>query len=257
MVFDRLRKHGLKLKPQKSSLLRKQVQYLGHVIKTDLEKISKVKDWKRPTNVKQVLRFLRFSGYYRRFIKGYATFATSLYKLASGDPKRKKRGVKGMLGPAKPFEWSVECEAAFDTLKEKLTTTPVLGYLNYSLPFVLQTDASREGLGAVLAQVQDGASRGLSPPQTRYPAHKLEFLALKWAVTDEFYDHLYGHISVDCYLSGQRIYVMSTAKLDATGQHWVSQLAMFNFDIEYRQGKCNSNADALSRMSSQEVKSAF
>ena len=84
-------------------------------------------------------------------------------------------------------------------MKEELINAPVLGYPDYTLPFLLQTDASGVGLGAVLAQVQSGlkrviayASRGLSPPETRYPAHKLEFLALKWAITDKFLDHLYG-----------------------------------------------------------------
>ncbi len=168
--------------------------------------------------------------------------------------------MKGISGPAKPFEWSEECEKAFEALKERLITAPVLGYPNYSLPFVLQTDASGEGLGAVLAQVQDGvekviayASRGLRPPETRYPAHKLEFLALKWAVTEKFYDHLYGHKFSALTANNPLKYVMGTAKLDATGQRWASQLAMFDFDIEYRRGKSNANADALSRMSRQEV----
>lgn len=96
--------------------------------------------------------------------------------------------------------WTGECMEAFCILKEKLTSAPLLGYPDYTLPFVLQTDASGEGLGAILAQVQSGterviayASRSLSPAETRYPAHKLEFLALKWAVTEKFYDYLYGH----------------------------------------------------------------
>ncbi len=265
VVFTRLRKHGLKLKPPKCSLLRKEVQYLGHVVSaegihTDPEKISRVRDWKRPSNVKEVLGFVGFAGYYRRFINGYATLVAPLYRLTSGDPKKKKRGVRGTSGPAKPFEWSEECEKAFEALKERLITAPVLGYPNYSLPFVLQTDASGEGLGAVLAQVQDGvekviayASRGLRPPETRYPAHKLEFLALKWAVTEKFYDHLYGHTFSVLTDNNPLKYVLSTAKLDATGQRWASQLAMFDFDIEYRRGKSNANADALSRMSRQEI----
>ncbi|RXN39345.1 Transposon Ty3-I Gag-Pol poly [Labeo rohita] len=111
VVFSRLRKHGLKLKPQKCSLLREEVQYLGHVVSvkgihTDPEKISRVRDWKRPSNVKEVLGFVGFAGYYRRFIKGYATLVAPLYRLTSGDPKKKKRGVKGTSGSAKPFEWS-------------------------------------------------------------------------------------------------------------------------------------------------------
>lgn len=265
VVFSRLRKHDLKLKPQKCSLLRKEVQYLGHVVSaegihTDPEKIGRVRDWKRPSSVKEVLGFIGFAGYYRRFIKGYATLAAPLYRLTSGYPKKKKRGVKGTSGTVKPFRWTDECERAFEALKERLTTAPVLCYPDFSLPFVLQTDASGEGLGAVLAQVQDGvekviayASQGLRPPETRYPAHKLEFLALKWAVTDKFYDHFYGHKFSVLTDNNPLKYVMSTAKLDAKGQCWVSQLAMFDFSIEYRQGKSNSNADALSRMSNQEV----
>ncbi|KAI5614965.1 hypothetical protein C0J50_8879, partial [Silurus asotus] len=160
VVFSRLREHGLKLKPQKCSLLRKEVQYLGHVVSaegihTDPEKISRVKDWKRPLNVKEVLAFVGFAGYYRRFIEGYATLVAPLYRLTSGDSKKKKRGSKRACGPEKPFEWSDECEKAFEALKGRLTTAPILGYPDYSLPFVLQTDASGEGLGAVLAQVQD------------------------------------------------------------------------------------------------------
>ena len=131
-------------------------------------------------------------------MSGYSTLAAPLYRLTAGDPRKKKRGGKKGPVPDPPFLWTRDCEEAFQTLKERLTTTPVLGYPDYSLPFVLQTDASGEGLGAVLVQVQGGAerviafaSRGLSPAETRYPAHKLEFLVLKWAVTDKFYDHLY------------------------------------------------------------------
>ena len=116
-------------------------------------------------------------------------------------------------------------------------TAPALGYPDYSLPFVLQTDASREGLGAVLIQVQGGtetviafASRGLSPAETRYPAHKLDFLALKWAVTDKFYDHLYGRRFSVLTDNNSLKYVMSSAKLDAAGQRWVSRLAAYDFD---------------------------
>ncbi|KAJ8351906.1 hypothetical protein SKAU_G00233820 [Synaphobranchus kaupii] len=98
--------------------------------------------------------------------------------------EEKYRGKEAKTPP--PFEWTNDCEEAFATLKERLTSAPVLGYPDYSLPFILQTDASGEGLGAVLAQVQDGverviayASRGLNPAETRYPAHTLVFLALK------------------------------------------------------------------------------
>lgn len=270
VVFNRLREHGLKLKPSKCHLMKKEVQYLGHVvsaegIRTDPEKISTVADWKRPTNRKEVQQFLGFTGYYRRFVGGYAKLVAPLYRLTSGDPKKKKRGVKASpSGPPPQFHWTEECEAAFQGLKQKLTTAPVLAYPDYNLPFLLQTDASGEGLGAVLAQIQDGkervisyASRGLHPSETRYPAHKLEFLALKWVATEKFYDHLYGHKFSVMTDNNPLKYVMTTEKLDATGQRWVSHLSMLDFDIQYRQGKCNANADALSRLSSQEVAQAL
>ena len=132
-------------------------------------------------------------------MKGYSSLAAPLYRLTPGDPRKKKRGAQKNRELDRPFTWTAECEEAFQSLKAKLIDAPVLGYPDYTQPFLLQTDASGQGLGALLAQVQDGmerviayASRGLSPPETRYPAHKLEFLALKWAITDKFYDHLYG-----------------------------------------------------------------
>lgn len=179
----------------------------------------------RPTNRNEVLQFLGFTGYYRRYVSVYCTVAAPLYPLTSGNPRRKKKGRNKGLTPDPPFLWTVDCEKAFRTLKERLTTAPVLGYPDYSLPFVLQTDASGEGLGAVLVQVQGGkesviafAGRGLSPAETRYSVHKLEFLALKWAVTDKFHDHLYGHRFSVLTDNNPLKYVMSSAKLDATGQ---------------------------------------
>ncbi|KAF7661328.1 hypothetical protein LDENG_00264150 [Lucifuga dentata] len=236
--------------------MRREVQYLGHLVSaegvhTDPEKVSKVREWPRPSNRREVLQFLGFAGYYRRLVEGYAKLAALLYRLTSGDPKRK-------------ILWTVGCEEAFHSLKEKLTSAPLLGYPDYKLPFLLQIDASGEGLGAVLAQMQDGvervisyASRGLSPAETHYPAHKLEFLALKWAVTDKFYDHLYGHTFSVLTDNNPLKYVMTTAKLDATSQRWVSQLSMFDFNILYHQGRCNANAVSLSRVSNQDVNNAL
>lgn len=96
-----------------------------------------------------------------------------------------------------PWKWSDKEDEAFKAIKQKLIQPPILGFANYKLPFTLHTDASSVGLGAVLYQVQDGktkviayASRGLRPSERNYPAHKLEFLALKWAISDKFHDYL-------------------------------------------------------------------
>ena len=245
--------------------MRQEVNYLGHLvsangIRTDPEKISRVKEWPKLTNRKGVLQFLGFAGYYRRYVKGYSSLAAPSYRLTSGDPRKKKRGAQKNTELDRPFTWTAECEEAFQSLKAKLIDAPVLGYPDYTQPFLLQTDASGQGLGALLAQVQDGmerviayASRGLSPPETRYPAHKLEFLAPKWAITDKFYNHLYGRKFSVLTDNNPLKYVMTSAKLDATGQRWVSHLSIFDFDVQYRRGQDNSNADALSRMSNQEV----
>ncbi len=265
LVFDRLREHGLKLKPSKCQLVRKEVQYLGHLvsaegIRTDPEKISKVKNWERPTNRMEVLRFWVSRVTTGGMLRVTLTWLLRYTRLTSGDPRKKKRGTQKSPGPDQPFLWTAECEEAFQSLKKELISAPVLGYPDYSQPFLLQTDASGMGLGAVSVQVHDGverviayASRGLSPPETRYPAHKLEFLALKWAVTDKFHDHLYGRKFSVLTDNNPLKYVMTSSKLDATGQRWVSQLSTFDFDIQYRRGQDNSNADALSRMSNQKV----
>ena len=98
------------------------------------------------------------------------------------------------------MEWTDEHQECFDRLKHLSTSSPVLAYANYKMPFIVYTDASERGLGAFLSQLQDNwkesaiafASRSLSKSEKRYDAHKLEFLALKWAVADRFHEYLYG-----------------------------------------------------------------
>ena len=110
-------------------------------------------------------------------------------------------------------------------------------------------------MGAVLYQKQDGrdrvisyASRRLSPSERNYPVHKLEFLALKWAVTDKFHDYLYGNQFTAYTNNNPLTYVLTTAKLDAMGHRWVAALSQYNFDIVYRTGTSNRDADALSHI---------
>ena len=140
------------------------------------------------------------------------------------------------------MEWTDECQEAFDLLKETCTDTPILAYADYTRPFRLNTDASEKGLGAVLYQQQsDGtnrviayASRTLSKTEKNYDAHKLEFLALKWSVTERFHENLYGG-HFDVYTDNNPLtYILTSAKLDATGQRWIAGLANYNFRIFYR-----------------------
>ena len=134
-------------------------------------------------------------------------------------------------------KWNPECQQAFDKLKDLCTKTSILAYANYKKPFQLQTDASHLRLGAVLYQNDDSshqrviayASHSLSNTKRNYPAHKLEFLALKWVVTDRFHEYLYGGW-FDVYTDNNPLtYILTSAKLDATGQWWVASLANYDF----------------------------
>ena len=227
------------------------VTYLGHVISkdgihTDPEKVSALKSWPAPTNVKELRQFLGFAGYYRRFIRNFASIVEPLNSLLKGHctTGRKTKSKKAKSKRPTVWTWGPTEQKAFDTAIEKLTSAPVLGYADYTLPFVLHTDSSGTGLGAVLYQKQDGvdrviayASRGLRPSEKKYPAHKLEFLALKWSVTEKFHDYLYGNTFSVVTDNNPLTYVLTSAKLDATGHRWVAALANYNFTISYRPGK--------------------
>ena len=132
----------------------------------------------------------------------------------------------------------------------------MLAYADYKKSFRLNTDASELGLGSVLYQQQEDdtfrviayASRSLSKTEKNYSAHKLEFLVLKWSVTERFHEYLYGG-EFEVYTDNNPLtYVLTTAKLDATGQRWIANLANYNFKIFYRCGRSNIDADSLSRI---------
>lgn len=255
-VFQRLNQHGLKLQPKKCSLFQREVTYLGHVISeegvaTDPAKTAAVKEWPVPQTVRQVRSFLGFAGYYRRFIPAFSKIAMPLNALTRNTAHDKR---------STPVNWSDECQQAFDSLKEALLHAPILAYADFSLPFRLYTDASFEGLGAVLAQIQNGnerviayASRSLQPAERNdqnYSSFKLELLALKWAVTEKFKDYLYGSEFV-VFTDNNPLVHLETARLGAAEQRWAAQLANFRYTIKYRPGTQNKNADALSRIPEQ------
>ena len=268
-VFERLAQHNLKLKPSKCDFFKTSVTYLGHVVSskgiaTDPEKTAAIKNWQPPSNVKELRSFLGFAGYYRRFVKDFSSLAAPLNALLEGHSTHKaSKRKKSKKKSSKPAEWiwGHEQQEAFRVLKEKLTNPPILAFADYSLPFILHTDASGQGLGAVLYQLQDGverviayASRGLRPSERKYPAHKLEFLALKWSVTDKFHDYLMGTTFEVVTDNNPLTYVLTSAKLDATGHRWVAALANYDFSIRYRAGKKNLDADGLSRLPSESVR---
>ena len=254
-VFERLEQHNLKLKPSKCEFFMKEVKYLGHVvseqgIRTDPEKVEALKSWPVPHNIKTLRSFLGFTGYYRKFVKDYSKIVKPLNDLLVGHPTHKAAKKRAKV----PWVWGEKQQSAFNQIVEKLTSPPILAYADFSKPFIVNTDASSEGLGAVLYQVQEGyerviayASRGLRPSERNYPAHKLEFLCLKWALCDKFHDYLYGNTFEVRTDNNPLTYVTTTAKLDVTSHRWLASLSNYNFSLSYRRGKANNDADGLSR----------
>ena len=147
-----------------------------------------------------------------------------------------------------PVMLTPEAEEAVQVLKEKITSAPVLVFPDFNRPFLLETDASREGLGVVLSQKQDDGcyhpiafgTRTLMPSEQNYHSSKLEFLALKWSVTEQFKEYLaYAPFTV-CMDNNPLTYVLTTPNLDATGHRWVGALTLYEFNLEYQKGSDNA-----------------
>ena len=267
-VFRRLRSHGIKLKARKCEVFKQEVHYLGRLItpdgyKMDPDNISAVADLanRPPTTIGDLRKLLGFLGYFRRFIQNFAQIANPLYKLLenrSSDLTKRisKDKSQGQLPSTIKVIWKEQHQDALCKLIKAITTDPILSYPDFKKPFTLSTDASTSGLGAVLLQQIDGkwhviayASRSLVGPEKNYHSSKLEFLALKWAITEKFRQYLYYSPHFLVYTDNNPLtYVTTTGRLSATGQRWVNELAQFNFTIKYKPGTQNVVADYLSRI---------
>ena len=252
VVFDRLREHGLKLKLSKCDVFKMEINYLAHHVskegvrpsKKNLESIAQCPPLDTYTKVKS---FMGLVGHYRCFIKGFAKIAAPLYDLTSGENKDKK---------SEHVDLSPEAREAFERLKANCLQAPILAFPDFNKPFLLETDASGQGLGAVLSQKQaDGryhpiayASRVMNETEQRYHSNKQEFLALKWAITEQFHEYLspYGKNRNEFVVrtdNNPLTYIFTSTNLDAAGQRWVARLASYNFSLEYQKGKDNTVAD--------------
>lgn len=221
MVFSRLAANNLKLSPKKCYFLRRSVKFLGHIIcedgvKTDPSKVEAINDMQEADLMEQdgqtpcakkIRSFLGMVLYYHHFIEGCSAKAKPLFNLVAepATPHKRGRGHKPKFKKGyvrlSPTDWNDECKEAFGTLKYELVHSVTLAHPDFSAPFILAVDASFDGIGAVLSQLPpDGkmarpvafASKTLSHSQLNYPAHRLEFLALKWAVCDKFSHWLKG-----------------------------------------------------------------
>ncbi len=266
-VLDRLGEVGLKLSVDKCQICLPRVKYLGHIVSADgvapdPKKIEAVTTWPLPTNLKTLQSFLGFCGYYRRFIQSYSEIVRPLTELTKGyaptqkSMKYAQKVNKVYLKDSEPFgeRWDKSCTDAFHHIIHCLTHAPVLAFANPQHPYILHVDASLKGLGAVLYQEHpEGlrpvafASRKVSSAERNYPIHQLEFLSLKWAVVDKFHDYLYGARFTVRTDNNPLTYVLSTAKLNAVGHRWLAALSTYEFDVQYRPGRQNIDADLLSR----------
>ncbi|XP_061185873.1 uncharacterized protein LOC133193977 [Saccostrea echinata] len=194
----------------------------------------------------------RFTGYYRRFVKDFVKLVRPLNDLLGGHPTNKKS--KACKKKKTLWVLGKKEQQSFETLIQKLTLPPILAFADFSKPFIVNIDASKEGLGAVPYQNQGGldrviayASRGLRSSEQNYPAHKLEFLCLKWALCDKFHDYLYGNRFDEFTDNNPLTYVTTTAKLDAMSHRLSASLSNYNFKLHYKTDKSHRDADGLSR----------
>ena len=269
-VLQRLRSHGVKLNPKKCKLFFNEVSYLGRVISKEgykmdpknVEPVVALKELKTK-NLGEVRKLVGLLSVYRRFVPNFARVAKPLYGLL-----KVKTGVgvgnKNCAKSSTSVEWRDEHQEATESLIDIITSFKVMSYPDFDRPFILNTDASYDGLGAVLYQrlgedeelkVIGFASRTLRTSEKNYHSSKLEFLSLKWAVTEAFRDYLYYAKHFTAYTDNNPLtYVMTAPKLDATGQRWAAELADYTFELKYKPGKHNVEADALSRLPLDESK---
>lgn len=242
-VFERLEWAGLKLKPKKCHLFRKKVKYLGHEVSaegiaTDPEKTKAVREWPVPKTVAEVRSFLGLCSYYRRFVEEFATTAKPLTKLT-------EKSV--------PFVWKEAEQAAFDKLKHLLCTAPVLAFPDRDATFVLDTDASDVGIGAVLSQLVDGeerviayGSRVLTKQERRYCITRRELLAVVHFV--KTYRHFLVGKEFKLRTDHASLrWIKSFKEPEGQLARWLETLDTYNMTLEHRPGKKHINADALSR----------
>ena len=246
IVLTKIENAGLTIKPTKSKIANTEVTYLGHTvgsgqIKPTLNKMEAVAKFPVPVTKKDVRSFLGLCGYYRKFVPHYENIVRPLINLTK---KKEPKLVK----------WTEECDHAFNELKAYLTAEPILATPDFSKPFLLQTDASKTGIGAVLSQIDDECnehpivylSRRMLPNEMNYSVSEQECLAIIWSVNKLRY-YLQGHRFTVITDHKALTWLENTRHSNNRLMRWSMLLQQFNFDIQYRKGIVNTNADGLSR----------
>jgi len=242
-LMQRLKAAKLQLQPEKCQFLRHEVVYLGHVIgsagvRPDPDKIAAVRNFPIPHTQKNIKQFLGLAGYYRRFIRNFSKLAKPLTDLLKRDA---------------PFIWTHLQEKAFNTLRDELCKEPILQYPDFNKPFILTVDACGYAIGGVLSQGQIGkdlpltyTSRILNNAERNYSTIEKECLAIVYCVT-YFRHYLYGrHFTI---LTDHKPLIWLHSIKDPSSRLWKWRLRLseYDFDINYKAGKTNAVADALSR----------
>src|SRR6202161_2397273 len=244
-----LQKYGLSLKLEKCKFEKTSVEYLGVVVshnsvKMDPAKVAGVSEWLTPSNKKEVQSFLGFINFYRRFIEGFSHIAWPLYDLTKADSA---------------FQWSSEEKSAFDMLRDRITSAPILSLPDNSRPYCVEADSSDFATGAVLSQEnpEDGKwhpvaflSKSLSPVERNYEIHDKEMLAIVRAL-EEWRHFLEGtEHQFEIWTDHKNLkYFMTAKKLNWRQARWSLLLARFDFLLHHRPGKSMGKPDALSRRS--------
>lgn len=243
-VFSTLRKFNLKLNPAKCQFLQNCLTYLGHEIsdkgiRPDTAKFSVIKNYPEPKNADEVRRFVAFCNYYRRFVENFAEIVAPLNKL-------QRKG--------EPFVWTTSCRDAFELLKRKLVSPPILQYPDFSKEFRLTCDASDIACGAVLSQLHNGedlpicyASKAFQKADKHKPPAIKECIAIHWAI-DYFKAYLTGTKFKVFTDHRPLVYLFSMKNPSSKLTRMRLDLETYDFEIEYLKGKHNVCADALSRI---------
>lgn len=250
-VFETLRKYNLKINPYKCSFFKKEVIFLGHKCSADgispgNDKLKSIQEYPRPNDKDSTKRFVAFANFYRKFIKNFAIVAQPLNELT------RKSAI---------FRWSNDHEEAFKAIKSSLTEPTILAYPNFEKQFILTTDACLNGCGAVLSQIQDDgtekpisfASRSFNKYERNKPIIELELLAIFYAIM-HFKPYLYGTNFLVKTDHKPLVYLFSLKNPSQRLLRIRLELEEYKFDIEYIKGSQNVVADALSRMSFDEIK---
>ena len=245
-MFACFREFNLKLKPSKCLFFKLEIVYLVHHIshegiRSSRENVHMIEEFTMPETFTQIHMFCGLVGHYWHFSKGFAHITRPLYDVLGKEVK---------MGPV---QLPPEVQEVVRILKDKILSAPLLVFLDFDKPFLLEMDASKEGLGAVLSQKQDDGhyrpvtfgSHSLTPVERNYHSSKLEFLTLKWSVTEHFKEYL-AYTSFVVRMDNPLTYILTTPNLDATGHRWISTLASFEFALEYQKGADDGAADTLS-----------